>query len=151
MTEKAASLVDQAKQWATYYGDFTKGDEGAVLSVPLRIRAAWDRNDADAFASVFVESGSMLVGDEQLKGRDAIRSYMADGFQGELKGAKLTEEPVKIKMIAKDVAVAITVGGVLKAGETTLPRDREVRATYVVVRQDGNWWLVSHQTSPIKG
>src|SRR3954470_7511771 len=55
MSEKASSLVAQAKQWATYYGKFTQGEESAALTAPLRARAAWDANDADAFAGVFTE------------------------------------------------------------------------------------------------
>ena len=73
MSGKASSLVAGAKQWASLYGDYANGKEGAVLTVPLRLRAAWESNDADALADVFIENGSMLIGDEQLKGREEIR------------------------------------------------------------------------------
>src|SRR5687767_7527222 len=48
MSSKAAELVTQAKKWATRYGSFTQGEEGSVLTAPLRVHAAWDANDADA-------------------------------------------------------------------------------------------------------
>lgn len=51
MSTEGASLVAGAKQWASYYGDFPNGVEGAVLTAPLRCRAAWDANDAEGFAS----------------------------------------------------------------------------------------------------
>jgi uncharacterized protein (TIGR02246 family) len=151
MPSKASALVAQAKQWATYYGDYSNGEEGAVLTVPLRIRAAWERNDADAFAEIFVDNGSMLVGDEQLRGRDEIRKYMAAAFEGPYKGGRLTEEPLEIKLLAPDVAVAITQGGVLYEGDTEVPPGRQVRTMWVVTKKDGDWRLVSHQSSPLKG
>ena len=151
MTGKASSLVAQAKEWATYYGNFTKGEEGAAYTVPLKVRAAWDSNDADAIADVFTDNGSMLVGDQQLRGRDEIRSYLAAAFDGGWNGTKLTEEPEEIRLITADVALAVTRGGTVAPGATEVDPDQLVRAMYVIVKQDGAWRLASHQTCPIKG
>lgn len=151
MSTKASDLVNQAKQWATYYGDFTTGEEGAVLSVPLRVRAAWDANDADALADLFVANGSMLIGDEQLKGREDIRAYLSEAFSGAYHGTRLAERPVTIKLLTDDVALAVTDAAVLVDGQTEPNDDQLVRAMYVVVRQNGEWRLASHQTSPISG
>lgn len=150
MPGKASSLVAQAKVWASHYGKFTLGEEGAVLSVPLRIRGAWENQDADAFADVFVENGSMLVGDQQLKSREEIREYMRAALAGPYKGARLTEEPLEIKLLTPTVAIAVTQGGLIPGGETELSPEAEVRALWVIVKQDGDWQLASHQTSPIK-
>jgi len=151
MSEKASSLVAQAKQWATYYGKFTQGEESAALTAPLRARAAWDANDADAFAGVFTENGSILVDDEQLNEPEAIRAFFADAFANGLSGTKLIVEPIEIKVLEPGVAVVITDGGVLYAGETEVPADRVVRGTWVTKQVDGEWQLVSQQTSPVKG
>lgn len=151
MPGKASQLVAQAKEWATYYGKFTVGEEAAVLSVPLRVRAAWDRNDADEVAQVFVENGSYLAGDEQLTSREQIREYLAAAFTGPYRGSRVTEEPVEIRLIAADTALAITEGGVLYEGETELPANRRVRTMWVITKQDGDWRLVSHQSSPVSG
>jgi uncharacterized protein (TIGR02246 family) len=151
MSTQASKLVAQAKQWATYYGDFTTGDEAAAYTSPLRARAAWDAGDADALAAEFVENGSWLAGDEQLNGRDRIREYWAEGLAGPYQGSRLTERPIDIKLVTEDVALVVTDGGFLYAGETELPEEREVRATWVVVKKDGDWRLASYQSSPIKG
>ncbi|MBI1757945.1 MAG: SgcJ/EcaC family oxidoreductase [Actinobacteria bacterium] len=151
MTREAASLVAGAKQWASYYGDYPNGEEGAVLTAPLRIRAAWAANDAEAFAHMFIENGSMLVGDRQLMNRDEIRSYMAEAFGGAYKGSRLTEEPREIRLLTGSVAVAIMEGGILRAGADSLAAADEVRAMWVVVRHEGDWRIASYQTSPIKG
>jgi len=151
MTEKAASLVESAKQWATYYGGYPNGDEGAAFTAPLRIRAAWDANDADAFADMFVENGSMLVGDRQLMNREEIREYMAEAFSGAYQGSKLTEEPLEIRLLNDTVALAVTDGGIIPKGADSVAPDDLVRGTWLIVRTDNDWRIVSRQTSPIKG
>ncbi|MBV2156599.1 SgcJ/EcaC family oxidoreductase [Kitasatospora sp. SUK 42] len=151
MTEKAASLVTQAKQWASRYGEFSNGTEGAVLTVPLRVGAAWASHDADTLAELYTEDGSELIGDIQLRGREEIRAYLAEAFAGSYRGSRLVDEPVDIKLLTADVAVAVTEGGIVRAGEEAPAPENSFRATWVVVRRDGDWRLFSHQTSPLKG
>jgi uncharacterized protein (TIGR02246 family) len=151
MTEKAPSLVENAKKWATLYGDYPNGEEGAAFTAALRVRAAWDANDADAFADMFVENGSMLVGDNQLMDREEIRSYMADTFAGPLAGSKLSEQPIDIRLLTDSVALAVTDGGVVPEGAESVPADDSVRGTWIMVKSDGDWRIVSRQTCPIKG
>ncbi|MEJ2885803.1 SgcJ/EcaC family oxidoreductase [Actinomycetospora aeridis] len=150
MTTSASTLVDQAKHWADRYSGYTTGDEGAALTVPLRARVAWDEGDADAFADLFTDDGSMLIADDQLRGRDQIRAYAAEQFAGDLAGTVLVEEPTEIRTVAEGVTVAITTGGVTRPG-VELTDGEKVRASYVLVRRDGVWKLLSHQTSPIQG
>lgn len=151
MTERAASLVQSAKQWATYYGGYPNGEEGAAFTAALRIRAAWDANDADAFADMFVEDGSMLVGDRQLMDREEIRSYMATAFGGAYQGSKLTEEPIEIRLLTDSVALAVTDGGIIPSGADSVAPADLVRGTWIIRKADGDWRIVSRQTSPIKG
>jgi uncharacterized protein (TIGR02246 family) len=148
MSNDAAQLVTMAKEWAGRYGKFSNGVEGAVLTVPLRVTAAWDSNDADAFAGVFTDNGSMLVGDEQLTTRDQIRDYMAGAFAGGWKGTRLADRPVEIRLISDNVAVAITQGGILLEGEDEVAPSRQTRTLWVTTKQDGEWRLVVRQTSP---
>jgi uncharacterized protein (TIGR02246 family) len=147
----AANLVAQAKQWAGHYGKYSNGVEGAVLTVPLRIRAAWEGNDADAFAKVFTANGSMLAGDTQLTDPGQIRDYMTEAFAGPYRGSRLVDEPVDIRLLTDGVALAITEGGVVYAGESGVAPDRRTRSTWVAARDDGEWRLVSYQTCPITG
>lgn len=151
MSTKASSLVGAAKNWATSYSSFTNGPKAAVLSVSLRFRAEWENNDAEAFADIFTENGSILVADEQLTGREEIREYFRKAFSGVYRGARVTEEPLEIRFLSpeKDVALAITQGGTVLDGETDLPADRESRTTWVIVKQLGEWKLLSRQSSPL--
>ncbi|UQX05376.1 SgcJ/EcaC family oxidoreductase [Streptomyces sp. RerS4] len=154
MTEratKAALLVEQAKEWAGHYGDFPNGEEGAVLSVPLRFRGTWDRGDADALADVFADNGSLLLGDDQLQGREQIRARLTESFAGAYRGTRVVHDPVSVRFLADGVAVAVTEGGVVRADQDGPAPEDQVRAVWVVVKEEGDWKLFSYQTSPVKG
>jgi uncharacterized protein (TIGR02246 family) len=151
MSEKASSLVSQAKRWATHYGSYANGEEGAVLTVPLRIKAAWQNNDADAFAEMFDENGSYLMGDEQLNTRETIREHMAAAFSGDYRGTSLDVEPVNIRSLSDGVALAITKGGIVPDGGTAVSPEAQERATWIVTKRSGDWKLFSLQSSPITG
>ena len=151
MTDSAASLVQSAKQWATYYGGFPNGEEGAAFTAALRIRAAWDANDANAFADMFVEDGSMLVGDRQLMNREEIRTYMAEVFSGPYAGSRLSEEPIEIRLLNDSVALAVADGGIVAKGADSVAPGDKVRGTWIIRKDDGDWRIVSRQTSPIQG
>lgn len=135
----------------SFYGPFAGEADRAVLTVPLRIMAAWAANDPDAFSAVFTENGSLLMQDEQLTSREEIRDYMAAGFAGPLKGAHVTGWPLHVSHLSDDVAMVVTQGGILLAGDTELEPAREIRATWLIVARDGQWQLLSHQSCPAKG
>ncbi|MEV0695583.1 SgcJ/EcaC family oxidoreductase [Streptomyces sp. NPDC050388] len=151
MSTKAASLVDQAKQWASYYGPYSNGEEGAAYTAPLRVRAAWESQDADAVAGMFTENGSLLLGDEQLTSREQIRDFLRKAFREQYRGMRIPEEPLEVRLLTAEVALAVTRGGqVAEAAEAWAPED-EYRAMWVLVKQDGDWQVICRQTSPVKG
>lgn len=134
-----------------FYGPFTGERERAVLTVPQLIRAAWAANDADFFADVFTDNGSLLMQDNQLMSREEIRAFMADGFKGPYRGARVEGWPLTFTSLSDDAAMVVTQGGIILAGESEIAPEREIRAVWVIVAQDGRWRLLSHQSSPIRG
>lgn len=132
-----------------FYGGYASLDQRAVLTVPQRIMAAWAANDADAFADTFTENGSLLMQDRQLESREEIRAYMSAGFSGPLAGARVTGWPIAVRFLTDDVAVAVTQGGIIMAGQPGLDPATHIRATWVVVRDGDRLALMSHQSSPV--
>lgn len=150
MTSKSESLVAGAKQWAGLYGDFPNGPEGAVYTAALRVRAAWDANDAENLAAMFVDNGSMLIGDTQLMSREEIREYLEKSFAGSYKGSKLADEPLDIRLLGDgSSAVAITQGGFVRPGSAGLEKGESTRSMWVFAKRDGDWRVVSYQSSPL--
>jgi uncharacterized protein (TIGR02246 family) len=121
----------------------------AVATLPARIVAAWAVHDADAFADVFTEDGSMILPGSYRKGRSEIRAFMADGFAGPYRGTRVTGEPVDLRFIDDGVAVLITQGGVLAPGEAEVAEERRIRAIWLAVNRDGRWRLAHYQNSPL--
>jgi len=132
-----------------YYGEFTSEREREVLGVPLRLVAAWARNDADGVARVFTEDGVLILpGDVLKRGREEVRAFMAAAYAGPFKGTGVTGTPVDVRFAGQDVAVLRTHGGILAAGEDEIDEELAVRSTWVVVRNGEEWQLASYQNSP---
>jgi uncharacterized protein (TIGR02246 family) len=143
----AAGLAEDV----SYYCQFTAEDEKAVLTVPMRIQAAWASNDPDAFADTFAERGSLLMGERQLTSREEIRQFMTAGFSGPLAGARVKGWPLTVDFLTGNVAMTVTEGGIIMPGETETAPERRIRATWVVTkRPDGQLELLSHHGSPIQ-
>lgn len=146
-TSTTATVADPRLD--AYYGRFTSEKEKEVLSVPLRLVAAWARNDASGVAGVFTEDGIMILpGDVYKKGRDEIRSFMAAAYAGPFKGTGVTGRPVDLRFVSDDVALIRTHGGILAPGETDIAPELAVRSTWITVKQDGEWRLAGYQNSP---
>jgi uncharacterized protein (TIGR02246 family) len=73
---------------------------------------------------------------------------MAAGFAGPLKGSRVLDEPQSVRFLGSDTAVVITEGGVLMAGQTELPAERLVRATWVLAKRNKQWYVAAYQNSP---
>ena len=119
-----------------------------IAEVPGRIVAAWAEQDADAFANVFTEDGTMILPGVFRKGRDEIRSFMAAAFAGPYKGTRVSGQPLQIKPLGESAAMIITLGGVSPAGVTEVPKDQQIRATWTVVKQGADWLITAYQNTP---
>ena len=145
----ATQTTAQEDRLTAYYGQFTSDREKEALSVPLRLVAAWSKNDAAGVAEVFTEDGVMILpGDVYKKGRDEIRAFMAAAYAGPFKGTGVTGRPVDVRFVSDDVALLRTHGGILAPGETDIAPELAVRSTWVCVKKDGQWQLAGYQNSP---
>ncbi|CAA9390965.1 MAG: conserved hypothetical protein [uncultured Pseudonocardia sp.] len=120
----------------------------AVAAVPGRIVAAWAAQDADAFAAVFTEEGTIILPGAIGIGREAVREFAARGFAGPYRGTRVTGTPIALQLLGPDAAVVTTRGGVLHGDETEVAPERAIHATWVVVLRDGEWQLAAYQNSP---
>lgn len=124
-------------------------DERAVREVLEGIYSAWAANDADAFATWYVEDATVVMPGTYHKSRDEVRTYMATAFNGPLKGSRGIDEPQNIRFLGDDTIIAISEAGILMAGETEVPADRLRRATWVFTKQDEKWLIASYNNCPV--
>ncbi|MFG2566258.1 SgcJ/EcaC family oxidoreductase [Streptomyces sp. NPDC048567] len=125
----------------------TEADMAAIAALTQKVIAAWAYNDAESFANLFVEEGTMILPGVFAKGRDAIHSYLAESFAGQYKGTQVTGRPLDLRLLGADSGILLTEGGVLPAGHSEVPDEQAIRASWVVVRRDGEWRLAAYQNS----
>ncbi len=123
-------------------------DDSAVRAVLQAVYVAWADNDANAFAALYVEDATVVQPGVYKKSRDDVRTSMAAAFAGPMKGSRAIDEPRNVRFLGDDVAVVISEAGILMAGETDLPAERLVRATWVLVKQDGTWLIAAYHNCP---
>ncbi len=121
----------------------------SVLSVIQAVYEAWADNDADAFAALYTEDATVVQPGVHKKDNETIRTTMAAAFAGPLKGSRVVDEPQSVRLLGSDVAIVITEGGVLMAGQAEVPSERLVRATWVLNRRGDQWFVAAYQNSPV--
>ena len=137
-----------ASKSAAPNAEAVQDDKAATAAVLARMVAAWSAHDADAFADLFIEDGSMMLPGVYKKGHDDIRAFMAAGFSGPYKGTQVTGRPLEMKQLGSDAVAVITEGGVINAGESELTDAAAIRASWILVKQDGQWKLAVYHNCP---
>ncbi|MEV0271231.1 MAG: SgcJ/EcaC family oxidoreductase [Hamadaea sp.] len=116
-------------------------DQMAIAAVPAKLIAAWAAQDAAAFADLFTDDGTMMLPGVYQKGKEAIQEYMAGEYAGRFAGTRVTGQPLEIKPLAGGAVALLTEGGVLAPGETQVSAERAIRASWILVKQGGDWKL----------
>jgi uncharacterized protein (TIGR02246 family) len=119
-----------------------------IAAVPGRLVSAWDAHDADAFADLFIEDGSLIMPGVYKTGRDEIRKFMAAGYAGPYKGTSVTGTPLEVKRLGTASVALVTVGGVLAPGEKEVSTEQAIRASWILVKDDGTWRLAVYHNCP---
>jgi len=127
----------------------TDADRRAVLAVIQAVYAAWEANDADEFVAVYLDDATVVQPGVHKKNRQEIRTTMAAGFAGPLKGSRVIDTPQEVRFVNDETAIVVSEGGIVFPGEATCPSDRLVRATWVVVKRDGHWLVAAYHNSPV--
>jgi uncharacterized protein (TIGR02246 family) len=125
-------------------------EQTAVAALTQRVVAAWAYHDADSFAGVFTDDGTMILPGIFKQGKEEIRAYLSEAFAGPYKGTQVTGRPVNMRFFGPSSGILITQGGVLGPDENEVSDEQSIRASWVVVKQDGEWRLAAYQNSPAK-
>jgi uncharacterized protein (TIGR02246 family) len=124
--------------------------EAALRGVPERTTAAWDKNDAGAFAEVFTRDTKVVIAGTYLQGRDQVFAYISAAFAGPIKGTRVVSDPVSVEYINADTGLVMTEGGILLPGEASVAGERAIWGTWVLAREDGQWRIRAYHSSPIR-
>jgi uncharacterized protein (TIGR02246 family) len=138
--------------------DQSHGSDRGASSGPTSVRGllgraleGWERGDGQAFAEAFAADGDLILFDGMLtRGRGQIAFVMQRLFNGALKGSRIAASVMDLRFLDPDVALMLTLGGVLLPGETQLPPDRQSIQAWVAARRAGRWQFASVQNTRIR-
>lgn len=119
-------------------------DEKAIRELLDHTTDAWNRNDADAYGAAFTENASYVAFFGGIyRGRHEIIESHRVLFAKVLRGTRMYNEVVEIRLVAPDAAVLVTRGDVAKRAPKRLAKVQ----SYTVVCIDGNWQFASFQNT----
>lgn len=109
-----------------------------------RIRSAWDRGDAHAYAGEFTEDATYVIFlGEALRCRAEIAATHVDVFGKWQRGTKMAVKPLSIRSIGKDTVSILTIGGL---GDAEPIRFDKLQ-TFTFVRRNGRWMCSAFQNT----
>lgn len=123
-------------------------DVTAIKGVLENLYKAWDAGDADAFVTDYTEDATVIMPGTYRKSREEVRQNMADGFASFLKGGTNIDKLQGIRFLGENAAVAVSETSLRFPGETEVPAERTVYATWVLEKRDGTWLIAAYHNSP---
>ncbi|NEW40127.1 SgcJ/EcaC family oxidoreductase [Nocardia cyriacigeorgica] len=127
-------------------------DERALRELLTAQCAAWAAGDGSAFAATFTDDADFVsVIGEFIQGRRELASVMQEGFDGFMRGTRLSEpERITLRFPTPDTAVLVTYGVcVLRDGaQVCRPEDLSVQTRTAVRTADG-WLFTTFQNTRI--
>ena len=123
-------------------------DRQAVSDVLTRLYEAWESNDAEAFVADYLDDASVVQPGIYKKDREEIRTTMAAGFAGPLHGSRVVNHPRDIRFLTDETAIVVSEDGILFPGQDVVPSEALVRATWVLAKHDGSWYVAAYHNSP---
>ncbi|MEV0678650.1 SgcJ/EcaC family oxidoreductase [Actinosynnema sp. NPDC050436] len=148
-SDRTTSPSDRTADRSTgVHSGLSEADQAAIAALPQRMVTGWAAHDAGAIADLFTEDGVMILPGHYRKGRTEIREFFAAAFEGPYRGTKVTGTPLDLRLFGADSGILVTKGGVLAPGDSDVTAQRAIRASWVVVKQHGEWHLANYQNSP---
>jgi uncharacterized protein (TIGR02246 family) len=123
-------------------------DETGVRALLDRIYCAFADHDADAYAAPYSQSAVAVMPGAYLSGRDALHAAMRQLFAGPLAGATATFDVQSIRQLGAGVAVVISRGKVLLAGQSDLEQVEPWLDTWVLSQAGDGWQVESFHSCP---
>jgi uncharacterized protein (TIGR02246 family) len=123
-------------------------DRQAVLDVLKRGYEAWEANDAEAFVAGYLDDASVVQPGVYKRDREEIRTTMAAAFAGPLQGSRAFDHPQDIRFLTDETAIVVSEGGILFPGQDDVPVEALIRATWVLTKRNGSWYVAAYHNSP---
>lgn len=124
-------------------------DEAAIQAVLVDSYKGWEAGDADGMVADYTADATAIMPGSLRDSRDSIRESMAFAFAGPLKDTSIYSKQLSIRFVGSDVAIVVTESGILFPGQTEVPDEGKVNATWLFEKRDGHWLIAAYHNSPV--
>jgi uncharacterized protein (TIGR02246 family) len=126
-------------------------DERAIRALHRRMLDAWGAGDGEAFAAPFSDDAVFVGFDGSvMRGREQIARVHQELFDRWLRGSRLVEVHIEVRLVGPGIAVVHTIGGTVLRGKAQPAPERDSIQTLVAVSEAGAWSFVSFQNTRIR-
>ncbi|TLF78711.1 SgcJ/EcaC family oxidoreductase [Nocardia cyriacigeorgica] len=125
-------------------------DREAIEAIISTVETAYNTNDAELMVRDLAANAVVgnAVGVLQ-RGREAVLEASRAGLAGFLKDEYVRYEVTDIGFLRPDVAIAHKAARAVTAEGEPIDIDPAMIALYVLVKQDGRWWVAARQNTPV--
>jgi uncharacterized protein (TIGR02246 family) len=121
--------------------------DGEVRDLYARLLDAWNRRDADAFATLFGDDGAMIGFDGSQAAGPAIRDHLGPVFADHPTAAYVARVR-EVRSLAPGVALLRAAAGMVPPGGDDLNPDVNTLQTLLAARAGDGWRIVLFQNTP---
>jgi uncharacterized protein (TIGR02246 family) len=123
-------------------------DIAAIGQVIADIETGFNTNDADLSVAHFARNGSAVnVLGVELHGWDALVESHRTGLAGPLADQRARYEVQDVTFVRPDVAIAHKHAWAVDPDGDDIDVGHAMVALYVLVKEDGRWWIASRQNT----
>jgi uncharacterized protein (TIGR02246 family) len=123
-------------------------DVAAIRQVIADIETGFNTNDADLLVAHFTRNGTAVsVGGVLLSGWEEMLEASRAGLAGPLRDQYARYELADVTFLRPDIAVAHKRARAISAEGEPIDVDHTMIALYVLVREDGRWWVAARQNT----
>jgi uncharacterized protein (TIGR02246 family) len=120
----------------------------SVQALYRALLAAWNADDADAFAALFADDGQVVGFDgSEIARRASIAEQMAAIFADHATGSYVGIVR-SVRPLGGDAALLRAVSGVVPAGESDFKPELNAIQSLVAERRDGSWQIILYHNTP---
>lgn len=120
----------------------------AVERVIADVERGFNTNDAELLVEHFAENASAVtVTGAQVDGRATLLETSRTGLAGPLRDQRAAYVLADVTFVRPDVAVAHTQARAVGDDGRPVDLGHTMSALYVLVKQDGRWWIVARRNT----
>jgi uncharacterized protein (TIGR02246 family) len=124
-------------------------DDAELADIPMQMIEAWNRGDADGFATPFSETADFVAFEgTHLRGRAGIAAFHRELFATAVRGTRLEGGVRFIRRLAPEWAIVHAWARYTQLPGIDEPTPgRDSMQLFVATKQDGHWRAVAAQNS----